>query len=82
MAKYILKKKSEGKHLKVADGISISASDWIELAKEESKRALDAKKASEQHELYARACLNEAAKLMGFKNSDELDVYITIHGTL
>ena len=77
MAKFtIIKRESVSKYDTEKAKTFINASmHWSDLASDEAKKA-------QIHAEYAKECLNQAAKLLGFKNTDELNSYISIHGTL
>lgn len=77
MAKFtIIKRESVSKYDSEKAKAFISASaHWSDLAIDEVEKA-------RIHAEYAKECINEAAKLLGFKNTDELNAYIAIHGKL
>lgn len=84
MATFIISKRTPvtDKQRKAADSFMDAAVHWSELAADESKQALSLSEDSLRHATYATECLNEAAKLLGFKNTDEMKAYMDKHGTI
>lgn len=75
MATFIIKEIKQKRRTDDVDRLIASADYWAKKAKEQTEIA-------DKYAQYSREHLEEAAKLLGFKSIDALNVYVEKHGEL